>query len=326
MLLLLLFVSLVGQEPGQESRTVFVDRIAVKVNDKIITERELVGTYKQLRKDLLEQYSGAELDRKLKEAWDRSVRTAEETLLLYEKALEVGVAYTRDDTMSQMLSIKESNGMSDEEFEQAVENETGMSLDMWVDARMRDNSATSVVHSQIVSKIKIDDSEIAKYYQVNQNDFMLPANYRIAEIVFLKETNGADAAQTRAEESLKLLAGGTDFAEVARNYSDSPSREDGGDLGEVNFGDLVKVIEDAVRNMKVGQHSQLIETDAAFFIIKLLNLTPARPKPLEEVSAEILQRLREPKIDTEVKAYIQKLRNEYLLQTYIKDVPWYLEI
>ena len=326
MVLLMLLSFLAGQDPSDESRTVFVDRIAIKVNDKIITERELISTYKQLRRETLKQHTGAELDRRLKEAWDNAIKTAEESLLLYEKALEVGVAFSRDDTLSQMLSIKESNGMSDEEFEAAVKEQTDMSLEMWVDARMRDTSANAVIHSQVVNKIKVDDSEIAKYYQLNQQEFMQPATYRIAEVVCLKANEGAAAARTRAENCLAMLANGSDFAEVARSFSDSPSKEDGGDLGDVNFGDLLSTIEDNVRTMQVGSHSQILETDAAYFIIKLINLTPEQPKPLEVVHGDILDRLREPKIDTEIKAYIEKLKVEYLLQTYIKEVPWYLEL
>ena len=185
----------------QETKTVFVDRVAIKVNDKIITERELVMNYKQRRADALSEFTGAELDKKLSEAWEETIKSAEETLLMYEKAVELGYAFSPDDTLARLNGIKESNGYTDEEFEQVLQEQTGMTLPELVDLRTRDDSAQGIFQSQVLQRINIEDSEIAQYYDGHQSEFMTDATYRIAEILVLKDENTPGATRARVASS-----------------------------------------------------------------------------------------------------------------------------
>ncbi len=329
LLLLLLFQNPSQGQDQVENQTrkkaIFIDRVAVKVNDKIITERELIQSYKRERSLVLEQFTGAQLDRKLKELWKDIVLQAEETLLLFEKAVELGMAVSEDDARSQLMAIKEANGLSDEEFEETLLEQTGMSLSEYVDFRRRQGSAQTVVQAQVVSKIHVEESEVAKFYDEHQDEFLNPETYRIAEIVFLKGEEDSQAAQKRAHACQKYLAGDS-FEEAARRFSDSLSKENGGDLGVVEFGTFRKEIEDKVRTMKVDDVSEPFETTTAFFIIKLLERTPVAPKPLDEVREDILERLRMPRIKTSMDEFIADLRDRYLLVTYLKTPPWYLEL
>ena len=309
-----------------QDQTVFVDRIAVKVNDKIITQRELVMLYNQRRKTYLHGFQGAELDAKLKEAWTETVTDAEETLLLYEKSVELGLAYSEDDIRSQLQAVKESNGLSEEEFEEQIRIQTGMEPNELISFQIRDYSAQSVIQSQVIRQIKIDDSEIAKYYSENQAKFMTPETYRIAEIVFLKSEGDTGALREEAQACKRFLEGGGDFAEAAAKFSDSASKEKGGDLGVVQFGDLNTTIESAVRSMKIGAISNILETDFAIFIVKLLELNPKKPKPLKDVKEEIVQQLRSPRMETAIKSYLDDLKSQFLLHTYLKEPPTYLDL
>ena len=309
-----------------EDKTVFLDRVAIKVNDKMMTERELIQAYRDRRRSALERYTGAELDKALKSAWQDTVKEAEETLLLYEKAVELGIAFSLEDARSRLMALKDSNGMSDQEFEEAILEQTGMTLLEFVDFRQRADSAEAAVQHQVFSKIKIEDSEIAKYYDEHQQEFMNPETYRIAEIVFLKEDQNTTALKFKAQACLDFLNEGGDFAEAAALYSDSTSKENGGDLGDVKFGDLNKTIEDQVKNLELNQASELLETQFAFFIIKLINRTPSTPKPLDEVRPAIINSLRAPRMETRIKTFMEELRSQYLLQVYTKEKPWYLDI
>lgn len=309
----------------QESKTVFVDRVAIKVNDKIITERELLFSYKQRREDALSKFRGAELDKELKKAWDETVTDAEETLLMYEKAAELGYAFSKDDVLSELNSMKESRGLTDEEFEEAIVAQTGMTLAELVDLRQRENSAQMVFQSQVLQQIVIEDNEVAKYYENHTDEFMNPATYRIAEIVFLKDEANPSAALQKAMDCQTDLEGGLDFVEAANKYSDSPSKENGGDLGLVKFGDLLSSIEDRVKEMSVGSYSNLLETPNAWFLIKLLEFNETKPKKVDEVREEIVNKLRQPRTQDQLDRFLKDLRAEYSLNSFVKDIPWYLE-
>ena len=71
-----------------------------------------------------------------------------------------------------------------------------------------------------------------------------------------------------AEELLKRVKGGANFAALARDFSTGPSKSKGGDLGWFGEGAMVPAFEQAVRRMSVGSVSQVVPTQFGFHIIK----------------------------------------------------------
>ncbi|CAM2008583.1 peptidylprolyl isomerase [Acanthopleuribacter pedis] len=304
----------------------FVDRIALKVNDKIITQRELVAMYQQRRQGYMEAFRGAELDEKLKSCWDDTLKEAQEQLLLYENAVQEGVSLSEEDVRTRLNAMRESNGFTDEEFEKIIQEQVGMALPEFIKYRQRVDSSDQVIQARILSRIKIEESDIAKYYSENRTQYMTPATYRIAEIALLKGEGDPLAAKIKANSAADFLKKGGDFTEAAQMYSDSPSKENGGDLGTVEFGDLNASIEDRVKAMEPGGVSEIFETPTAFFIIKLLERTPPRPKPIQDVRPEIVRKLRAPRMEAQMKSYITELKEKYLLQVILKKPPKYLDL
>ena len=80
-----------------------------------------------------------------------------------------------------------------------------------------------------------------------------------------------DQAKKRAQEVLKKAKGAkaTDFAELAKKYSDDPgSGPKGGELGQFPRGAMVKPFADAAFSLRPGDVSEIVETDFGFHIIK----------------------------------------------------------
>ena len=65
----------------------------------------------------------------------------------------------------------------------------------------------------------------------------------------------------------KIIAGGS-FEDLAKEHSSCPSRNQGGDLGFFNRGQMVKPFEDAAFNLQVGQLSQPVQTQFGFHLIQ----------------------------------------------------------
>jgi parvulin-like peptidyl-prolyl isomerase len=76
-----------------------------------------------------------------------------------------------------------------------------------------------------------------------------------------------DAEQRIAALKQEVDAGG-DFADLARQHSDCPSSESGGDLGQFGRGQMVKPFEDAVFGLAVGDTSDVVETDFGYHLIR----------------------------------------------------------
>jgi len=95
-----------------------------------------------------------------------------------------------------------------------------------------------------------------------------------------------DQANTKAEESKKTklakiedikkqLDGGADFAALAKEHSDCPSKEKGGDLGTFARGQMVPEFENAAFTQEVGKVGGIVETQFGYHLIKVTAKNPA---------------------------------------------------
>ncbi len=78
--------------------------------------------------------------------------------------------------------------------------------------------------------------------------------------------------QSVAVDLLNRIKSGEDFAKIAQQYSECPSKKRGGDLGEFNRGQMVKPFEQAVLSLKVGEISaEPVKTQFGYHLIKRTN-------------------------------------------------------
>lgn len=120
--------------------------------------------------------------------------------------------------------------------------------------------------------ITVTDAEIKQYYDSHQDEFKRPANATIEYAAIDKSPNAADtaAAKARADSVRAEIAGGKDFAEVAKAESaDQGSAAQGGELGVIHKGQTVPAFEQAVWSLKVGALSEPVLTRFGYHIIQV---------------------------------------------------------
>jgi peptidyl-prolyl cis-trans isomerase D len=94
----------------------------------------------------------------------------------------------------------------------------------------------------------VTNQQVEQYYQQHQKDFQVPEEVKVRHIL-IKVAPGADAktdaaAKQKAEDLLKQIKGGADFAALAKANSDDPgSKEQGGELGMIQRGVTVPAFE-----------------------------------------------------------------------------------
>jgi peptidyl-prolyl cis-trans isomerase D len=146
---------------------------------------------------------------------------------------------------------------------------------------------------QVRAKAVVAPNEIQTYYNQNIQQYQTPEQVRASHI--LLKTEGKDEATVRkqAEELLKQVKAGADFAQLAIKHSeDEGSAKNGGDLDYFGRGRMVPEFEQAAFGMQPGQTSDLVKTDYGFHIIKVVDKKPGSTRSLDEVRAQIADQLR----------------------------------
>lgn len=144
---------------------------------------------------------------------------------------------------------------------------------------------------EIGNKIEIDQDRIATYYNDNKDQFNV-AEKRQARHILLKATEDESEEihaqkKKQAESVLQLARNGEDFSELAKEYSDGPSKSVGGELGSFPAGRMVPPFDSAVFSMNEGEISDIVTTRFGYHIILLEKIEPASTRSLEEVTEHI---------------------------------------
>jgi peptidyl-prolyl cis-trans isomerase C len=134
------------------------------------------------------------------------------------------------------------------------------------------------------------------------------------------EATDAQRAERKAlaENALKAVRSGGDFAGLARKYSKDPaSAQRGGDLGFFPRGQMVPAFEAAAFSLAPGQISDLVETQHGYHIIKVTEKRPARVVPFVEAAAQIEQFLEQEQRQQKGKALVDGIKAKGKVEIFI---------
>ncbi len=150
-------------------------------------------------------------------------------------------------------------------------------------------------YATVGQQITLDEESIKQFYQENIADYTEEEQRRARHILFMADENSTaevqNSQQKKAEEILELARDGADFAELARTYSEGPSKDQGGDLGFFTQEQMVTPFADAAFSLEQGGISDVVKTSFGYHIIKVDEIIPATTKPLAEVRDSIRTRL-----------------------------------
>ncbi|EGT4906985.1 peptidylprolyl isomerase [Clostridioides difficile] len=234
-----------------------------------------------LYKDSMEQTYG-------KDIWDKEVEKGVKykdkfkdlildqlitTEVIYSQAKKDNLLPKKEDVEKSFKELKDAMG-KDEKYKEQLKK-LGIDDEFLRDQQEKD-LAMQNYQSNFAKKTKISDEEMKKYYDTHKDEFKkdeVEASHILLKTVDdnnkpLSDKEKAEAKK-KAEEALKEVKSGEDFAKVAKKYSQDASASDGGKLGFFSRGQMVAEFEDAAFSMKKGEISDLVETQYGYHIIKV---------------------------------------------------------
>jgi peptidyl-prolyl cis-trans isomerase C len=240
--------------------------------------------------------------------------------LLYQESKKAGVRIDAK-TVDERLDQWKKRFPSDEEYKKALEQ---MKLS---DAQMKTDiekalATEKFVVDKFVDKITVAEKEIKDYYDNHPDMFKQPEQVQASHILIKLKPDASESEQAEALKKIKEVQEkqkkGEDFAELAKANSQCPSSAKGGDLGYFGKGQMVPAFEEAAFGMKPGEVSDVVKTQFGYHLIKVTDKKPESTVPFDEIKDRIGQYLKQEKVQKEVKDYVEKLRKEAKVETFLK--------
>jgi peptidyl-prolyl cis-trans isomerase D len=145
-------------------------------------------------------------------------------------------------------------------------------------------------------KVTVSEDDILDYYESNPEKFKSPKTVEARHILIKLDPDAkaedVESARQRIETVLEMAKKGQDFAELAKKYSEGPTKTQGGNLGAFRREAMVKPFADKAFSMKAGEISEPVRTRFGWHIIKVEKVNPEKTTSLSEAQGDILKNLK----------------------------------
>ena len=166
--------------------------------------------------------------------------------------------------------------------------------------------------AKMAESLTVTDAQLRAAYASSMDSFRSPERVKVRHILLMTQgKSDADkkTALTKAQDLLKQVRAGADFAELAKKNSQDPgSAQNGGDLGFIVRGQTVAPFEKFAFSAKPKEISDLVTTEYGYHIIQAMEKEPARVKPFDEVKDSIAEQLKKQGVNDKMQASMDQAR------------------
>jgi len=265
-----------------------VDGIVAVVNNEVVTQVELNAILLPIYTQYKSTYSDEELLKKIDEAKKNILYQLIEDKLILQEAHKIGMPATDEEVAERLEQIK-SQFSSSEEFKSALASQ-GLTVVDLKEKYREQLIKEKMVNREVRSRVSVTPIEIALFYEKNEDDFNLPAQVKVMTIM-IRKSEADPESNTDSLKKIKMIelkmAEGEDFTKLAREYSQDPSAVDGGDMGYINKGQMMKKIDEVIFSLQPGEISETIETPVGYHVFKIVEVKEAGAESFDEARMQI---------------------------------------
>jgi peptidyl-prolyl cis-trans isomerase SurA len=294
------------------AQTIAVDGFAAKVNGVIITAGDVLELTAPQRQEARRRFSGRQLAEQHARLFDEGLERLIEQRLILESyralgaTLPEGAVRERTDTIlrerfnnqrSELLAALRAAGTTESEWRQEI----------------RDQVIVQQLTQQFVTRrIQVTPSMIKARFDKDPDRFVTPLEVRL-QVLALRPV-----ADEQLDERIEFLSRlhrelreGADFTEMVIEHSQGPNARTGGDQGWVRAETLPAVLQNAVKDLNVGQISEPLFAPTQHFLIKLTDRRGGSRQTLAEAQPTLESELRREEFDRLHAEWIASLRRQF---------------
>jgi peptidyl-prolyl cis-trans isomerase C len=293
------------------------DRILARVNETVLTsqdlekERIVFNADMRIRNRLITREQIDDLRPQLME-------TLIERELLRQRAEESRINVPAQAVTTALAELRTRVGGS--AALQAYLESTGQTQNQLRERLKTGIAVQRLLEREAIRNIRISEAEMEAFYRRNPVFFESGERIRVRHIMAAVGNWNDESQRAAARNKLHALKGGitnaADFAVMAMEHSDCPSRSRGGDLGYLAREQLSKPFADAAFALEPGSISDIVSTRHGYHLILMLERTPAGNVSFNDARTKIERTLRRNKENEAIENFVAALKSRAGIQRF----------
>lgn len=289
-----------------------VDRIVAVVNNDVITLYDVNRAFRPFEENIKALNYPPEKERQTlfqvrKDILDHLINSklADQEIKRYQ------ITVSKDEIDNMIERFKESRSITDEQFREGL-GQQGMTIEEYRTEVKEQILRAKLVNREVKAKIVITDEDIKAFYESNPEKYAGDKKYHLWNIFVRLSVAGDSSAQSAAQSSMSAILAklkeGYPFENLVNDLVDSSSEAQGSDLGLFRLEELSNQLQKVVKNMKIGDFTDVLNTDFGYQIIYVQDIVETPAKPIEAVESEIHEVLYNEFVDDKYDEWLGELR------------------
>ncbi|NIM20677.1 MAG: hypothetical protein GTO51_10690 [Candidatus Latescibacteria bacterium] len=230
-------------------------------------------------------------------------------ILLWQEAVAMSISV--EDSTVQTVFMNLMRSMGGGEALLRMLNESGIEREDLLQSIQRDLVIREFLETRFSPGAAVGEEEARRFHEVNRGRFYTPDSVRARHILVQVSPSDNDSIQRvkrgRIEKILEEVQAGGDFATLAEQHSEGPSRVRGGDLGYFVRGTMVQPFDSVAFALAPGEVSDVILTRFGYHIIKVEDKRGGRFLAFEEIKDSLIVTLRQQKLAYNVQNHLKEI-------------------
>ncbi len=298
-----------GEAPPIRDTQSVIDRVVAVVNGDVIMMSELQEAIVLSRREGRALPEGPDLERAV-------LNRLVDHRLQVQEAKRDKIEVTEDEVRTMLDDFVKRNGGDREKIELQLQAQ-GVTWEALRRELREQMLAQRVRGRRVVRRATVTETEVDQYLTENRSKFDAGLKYHARHIAVMAEPPSSPAAWERAKQEIDgiaaALAGGEDFAELARTRSKDPSSTGGGDLGWLARGELDATFEQPLLALQKGQVTAPIRSAAGYHILLLEDRQELTAERLADARQQVRDLLLQKKAQERFDEWVEGLRRKALI-------------
>ena len=285
-----------------------LDKVVAIVDNDVIMQSQLDQRVHEVQQTIAKRGQGVPPTSVLDQQVLERLIVENLQLQLGERA---GIRITDEELNQAIGSIAQRNGMTIEQFRQALARD-GLSYEDAREQVRREMIISRVRQRRVAERIQVSEQEVKNFLASDLGKAQLSEEYHLANILIptpdSANSDAVQAAAKQAEDLYRQLKQGADFGQMAIARSGSDTALEGGDMGWRKAAQLPPPFDRMLSEMPVGEVTPPVRTPGGFIILKLNGKRGGETVVVDEVHVRhILIKPSEIRSEAQTKELINKI-------------------